>query len=105
MYTTLKDIIELLKSLDQSKTVTYGFGVADSYRGSYCEIAFHPEKNAKVSDMLACAESAIESTYSGYKGGDYTMDEDTECNIAEYGCSGDYINGTIMNYWKLEAEG
>lgn len=99
----LIDLITKLKEIDPEKTVKYGFGSPDSYRGYYEDLAFEPLDNAKIGDMLNHAMSALDATFTGYKGGDFTMHEFTDCWISEYGrCSGNKISDQLINYWKDE---
>lgn len=50
--------------------------------------------------MLEHAKSALGATFTGYKGGEYTMNEYTDCWIAEYGeGDGDKIGPTLMKMW------
>ena len=88
--TTLGKVIEVLSSVDPAKQVSPGFGFADSYRGYYEQVAFEPVPSATVGSMLREAQRAVGRTYEGYKGGKFTMDEDTTCVVASYGVS----NGT-----------
>ena len=57
--------------------------------------------NATISDMLNYAKSAMGNTFEGYKGGEYTMGEDTPCWISPYGESGkaDQIGQTLLKMW------
>lgn len=97
----LKDLIEELEELDQEGIIPFGFDKPDSYRGYYSEVAFQPMECARVGDMLEHAKSALGKTFEGYKSGKYTMEEYTDCYIAEYGCSaGDKIGMTLINMWK-----
>lgn len=100
MQLTLKELITQLESLDQDKVISYGFGSPMSYRGYYDELAFEPEENVTVSHMLENALSALGKTFEGYKGGDFTMRENTPCWIAHYGNTGDEINDTLLSYWS-----
>lgn len=104
-YIYLEALIEELENMDQDAIVRFGFGKPMSYRGYYDELAFEPVENAKISDMLDHARSALNETFEGYKGGEYTMTGDTNCYIAEYGCGGgDMIGPTLINYWKSTKE-
>jgi hypothetical protein len=100
----LQDLIAALKELPQEAAISFGFGEPDSYRGYYDQLAFAPKANTTIGDMLRMAEKALGATFYGYKGGEYTMHEYTDCYIAEYGSSdGDLIGPTLMAYWKQEA--
>ena len=62
-----------------------------SWRGSYCELAisFEFEGNAPtVEEFLKKLNSAIGQTFTGYKGGDFTMGKNTPVWVANYGNSG-----------------
>jgi hypothetical protein len=67
--------------------VSPGFGVPDSYRGYYEQLAFAPKESATLGAMLYHARSAVGRTFEGYKGGEFLMNRDTICVVAEYGCS------------------
>ena len=95
----LQQIIEALAAADQTYIAPLGFGPPDSYRGNYFDIAFEPESNVTVASMLAHAKSALGATFTGYKGGEYTMGENTDCYIAQYGESGgDRIGPVLIAY-------
>lgn len=100
---TLGELIAALKAVpNQNGLVPWGFGQPDSYRGYYEQVAFEPLENVTIASMLAAAESALGATFQGYKGGDYLMDEYTECWIAEYGRrGGDQIGETLLKYMVL----
>lgn len=99
-YIHLKEIIEFLETLNQDAIVPFGFGEPMSYRGYYSELAFEPKENAGIGDMLTHARNALGNTFTGYKGGDYTMTETTDCWIASWGCSGgDKIGPTLLQLW------
>lgn len=94
----LKDLIAFLETQPKDKVVPLGFNYPHSYRGFYSELAFEPKENATIGEMLDCAKEALDSTYEGYKGGDYTMDEYTNCYLAEYGCTGEGIGIYFLKY-------
>ncbi len=101
----LKDVIEFLEKQDPEKVVRYGFGEPDSYRGYYSEVAFEPVGNASFGDMLAHAKSALGATFTGYKGGEYTMHTHTDCWISMYGRTSDNMIGDyLMKYWEMTAK-
>ena len=100
-HTTLGDLIDWLKAQDQNLIVKDGFSSPHSDRGSYDELAFRPEEEAKISDMLRHAESAIGATFAGYKGGEYEMDRHTPVYIGKYGDCGDAITPIHFKYWLL----
>lgn len=99
-------LIEFLSSRNPETIVKNGFGAGMSYRGYYDCLAFEPVKNTTYGQMLEHAMAAMNTTYQGYKGGDFTMTGDTLVYIAEYGCCGDEINELVLSNgipegWKL----
>lgn len=81
----LKELIARLEREPPAKRLKHGFNNPHSYRGDYFELAFDPVENITVGEMLAAAKEALGSTYQGWKGGEFTMNEVTECHIAEEG--------------------
>jgi len=95
---TLGEIIEFLEQQPPEKVVPVGFCNPHSYRGVYEYLAFEPTCGTTVGEMLDEARSALGKTYSGYKGGEYTMDGYTDCWLAEYGCCGETIGPLLLGY-------
>lgn len=102
--TTLGMLIEWLESQDGEMVVRDGFSTPHSDRGSYDELAFSPEKESKIADMLMHAKSAVGATFEGWKGGEFTMHEHTPVYIGDYGSCGEPITPTLFKYWALSAE-
>ena len=99
--TTLDDLIEWLKKQDLELIVSDGFGPPHSDRGSYEELAFKPHSSACLGDMLKYSESALEATFPGWKGGEYTMHGWTPVYIGEDGECGTPITPIHFKYWLL----
>lgn len=63
----------------------------DSYRGFYNELAISYSSGAEeptVEEFLNWARACVGNTFTGYKGGEYLMGEDTPVWISNYGrCS------------------
>lgn len=95
-YLGLSDLIARLEREDPARVLPLGFANPHSYRGDYCDLAFEPVANIAVGDMLAAARSALGATFEGWKGGDYTMFEHTDCWIAERGDSSDNKIGPLL---------
>lgn len=101
----LSDLIEWLEAQDPDTVIKHGFGKPDSYRGYYEDLAFEPADNVTIGSMLAYAKSAMNRTFQGYKSGDYTMGELTECWIAKYGrADGEVIGKVLLKYWATEGK-
>lgn len=106
---TLGRLIKLLEMEPQDNDVRYDFarfttdGVG-SYRGYYDQLAIgwtgEAERPQKVSELLAELKSAVGKTFTGYKGGEYTMDENTPVWCANYGdCHDTAITGIENCSW------
>jgi hypothetical protein len=81
---TLGNLIELLEKLDPKDKVQK-LDEPHSYRGYYTDLAFiRDEYNlAPVGEVLDILKSCVSKTYTGWKGGDYTMDENTPIWVVE----------------------
>ncbi len=66
-------------------------------------LAFSPTEKTTFGEMLKHAKSALGETFEGWKGGDYTMDEYTDCHIGEYGTCGEEITTAHFRLWILTA--
>lgn len=88
-YMELKSLIQILEKLPPDLVIKNGFDCPHSWRGIYAELAFTPTENTVVADMLTDARSAVGATYEGYKGGDFTMDENTRVHFSYYGSDDD----------------
>lgn len=96
---TLGELIEYLEKCDPDLVVPLGFARPHSYRGYYEQLAFSPARNVTVCSMLGHAKNALDATFTGYKGGEYTMRDYTDCWIAEYGSGdGQGIGPILLDY-------
>ena len=95
---TLGELIEFLEKRDPSKVVSFGFWSPHSYRGYYEQLAFEPITDTTVGEMLKAARMALGSTFSGWKGGEYTMHDCTECWIANAGNCGEPLGRALMRF-------
>ena len=94
---TLGQLIKKLEEVkDKGKVIEFGFGNPHSWRGSYDQLAFEPKNNVTIQEMLDDAKKALNSTYYGHKGGQYTMVNNTSINI-DY--EGDWSDGECL--WNL----
>lgn len=92
----LQELIDTLKKYPEDQIVPLGFDSAHSYRGYYEQLAFEPEKNTTVGAMLREAEFALGTTFQGWKGGDYRMNEYTSVWLAVEGDCGEEIGPTLL---------
>lgn len=86
---TLIQVIKRLCDEPSDKPVKHGWGRGKSYRGYYDQLAFEPVENTTVGAMCEEASKCVGKHMSGYKGGEYWMNEATLCNVASYGECGD----------------
>jgi len=96
---TLGELIKRLTEEDPTRVVPLGFGTPHSYRGYYDNVSFSPKENVTIGEMLRHAKSALGATFSGWKGGEYTMHEFSPVWISEEGCvSGQSIGDILLDY-------
>lgn len=90
---TLGDLIKFLGDQEGHMIVRVGDvdeatypAFPDSYRGYYADLAFAPTGEPITCDeLLKRCKLALNSTYKGYKGGDFVMSEDTPLWLSAYG--------------------
>lgn len=93
---SLGELIEILEAEDPNKVVPFGFGDPHSYRGYYDELGFEPKRNVTVASMLADCRRSLGATFTGYKGGEYTMSTYTQCWLARWGDTSDDTLGPAL---------
>ena len=87
---TLGKMIGLLSAASPDLPVSYADGKspgrAGSYRGYYSDLSFSDSADAvtAVQFLFSCSQH-LGKVFEGYKGGDYTMREDTPLSRSEYG--------------------
>lgn len=84
---TLGELVAALEPI-WGHRIELGLAHPHSYRGSYNYVAFYPAEDVPVEEMLLEARGAIGSTFTAYKGGDYTMTAETPVYVAEWGSTG-----------------
>lgn len=99
---------EIIEALDTAiaeggdREVRWGFDPKrpHSWRGSYSELSFPPAEGVTLSAMSDALKDALDKTFEGYKGGDFTMHLATEVYIDPYGsCPGNRIGQSLIAYW------
>ena len=93
---TLGELIERLEMEDSNTRINIGLGNPHSYRGIFEDLAFELVEDVTIGEMLQSARSAINNTYTGWHGGDYTMTEETWVHLAEFGESGTPISNILI---------
>ena len=100
---TLGEFIKKLEAIDKNLIIRFDFGgltVAgiDSYRGNYYDLALafcEPNSNENyttVDSVLKLCKDAIGKTFTGWKGGEFEMNEDTLLWVANIG----YVSNTAI---------
>ena len=85
---TLGKLIEALEAMSGDAQVA-NLRDPDSYRGYYSDLYFELQEGTRpASELLADCKAAMGQVFTGYKGGNYTMDALTPLWIATYGCCG-----------------
>lgn len=80
-----------VKAWGPNRIPRLGFRNPHSYRGVYVDLAFEPAEDVTLGEMLAAARGAVGATYTGWKGGEFTMTRETDVHLAEIGCGGEEI--------------
>lgn len=100
---TLGKFIKALEKCSRKATVTLEpFGAIptcfDSYRGYYSDLAlgyvfseYSPDVEITVEQLLKMAKKCIGKTFTGWKGGDFVMDETTPLWISNLGKCSDIV--------------
>lgn len=108
--TTLGELISTLKRKNLDASVKFDFGGfvpdgIDSYRGYYEQLAigYKPGKEkVSIADLIKLCEDANGETFAGWKGGEYTMDDDTPVWVANRGkCHGTAIRDILDFGWHV----
>lgn len=100
---TLGELIAKLEQQDASALLAVQYHESirqvsdvDSYRGYYSDLSIEPggDSYGTVADGLDLLREAIGKTFTGYKGGEYTMSNRTIVWVDHYGnCSGLGVTG------------
>lgn len=101
----LGELIKELEYLDPKLDLVVDVGGSidepHSYRGYYCDLSFNPSNDTKtVGEVLSLAKDALGKSYTGYKGGEYTMDKRTPIWYSNYGECGREIVGVSVTGGK-----
>ncbi len=84
---TLGEVIAWAEALPADLEIA-GLTKPHSYRGYYCDLAFEPCEKTTAGKLLELCRDAMGRVFTGYKGGHYTMGENTPVWVANYGNCG-----------------
>jgi len=100
----LKELKEHIKGFKPNTEFKYGLSLPFSWRGSYAEVGFEILKEPSTrEEILDKIELAYTETFMGYKGGDYTYNDNTDVNFEEDTSS--YTDGAYCARIISEIEG
>lgn len=87
---TLGEMVAFMReAVESGASFSNGFCCPHSFAGDFSSVAFAPSDTTDAQAMLECAESAMNQTFTGFEGGQFTMSEDTPVWMAEEGeCEG-----------------
>jgi hypothetical protein len=98
---TIGDMLTKLDQFNDDETVTYSNGAYfdgsfGSYRGYYEDMYLGFDREDQGCNTVGHLKTALESALShgemtGYKGGEFSIEEDTLLWSASYGCIGDMV--------------
>ncbi len=97
---TLGLLVERLSALPPEAMVP-GLTNAHSYRGYYSDLAFEPAPEMKAGELLDVVKGCVGQTYTGWKGGDFFMDEDAPVWLSTEGHSSE--NPMPLNAYGQES--
>lgn len=97
-HVTLGELIRELDAVPPDLPVLLDDGMSPgpphSYRGHYADLAFEPTKSSVTAgDLLEWSRRALGGTFTGWKGGDFTMDTRTPLWVASEGDLGRALVG------------
>jgi len=89
----VKEVLTYLDNLHPATALPFTLSDPHCDRGSYRDVAFAlTNEPSTVAEVRAVVASVIGKTYYGWKGGDFTMDEWSDCCIGpDYGEVGEPI--------------
>ena len=97
---TIDDVIETLQELKNDHKIKWVAGIkdcGDSYRGCYHNFAVEPTDDVTdrflIDEIIDFFKQVIGTSYTGYKGGEYTMQEETLVNVTYYSEVGPMLVG------------
>ena len=94
---TIGEVLDAIKGVDDELTVLFAFGgvhptTVDSWRGIYSEaaIGFSPgdygDPRRTVGEFRKELNNALNSSFDGWKGGEYTYERNTPLHVDNRGC-------------------
>jgi hypothetical protein len=102
----IRDIIAYVSPYPREMRLKRGFTNPHSYRGYYEELGVVWAPNVSIGEMIDMFQGAIGSTYQGWKGGDYTMDEKRDVFVVHgVGETGEPVSTWMLRVLLQEVSG
>lgn len=99
----IKEYLEEYINANGDCIVANGWIEADSYRGYYDQLAVQPCTTAKtINQLIKVLVDSVGCTFTGYKGGEYTMYWDTDVYYANYGETGPSITKAFLKNYIID---
>jgi hypothetical protein len=93
---SIQELYETILHFDQGVTLFSAPSKPHSYRGYYERLAFEPSiVNSTIGEFRTMLIDCIGKTFTGYKGGKFTMCKDTIVHLAHCGSTGGEIIGLV----------
>lgn len=95
---TIGSALDILNKYDKNKIVPlgWGFGSAHSNRGYYSDLGLEPKTNVTIGEMIEELSNSIGKTFTGWKGGEFDMDENTDIHLSNEGSCGTNISNIFL---------
>lgn len=94
---TLGEVIDYLRAAPSYSMVSGLSLDADSYRGYYERIAIDQGDWVRAHSLADYLDEKIDTTMTGYKGGEYPVTKQTLVHVAAYGYTGPMLVGFILD--------
>lgn len=94
----LGSLISVLNRYDKTLKLRLGFHKPHSHRGDYSQLAFELKFNVTIGEMLVSCHEALDNNYTGWKGGEYTMNKYSDVCLAVEGRVGTEISELLLDY-------
>jgi hypothetical protein len=95
---SIREVITFLEQYPREMYVPKGFDIAHSYRGYYEDLGVCWVYQTTVGAMIDTLKGAIGSTYEGWKGGLFTMEEKKTDGfvVNGVGCTGEPVSTWML---------
>lgn len=95
---TISSALEILNQYDKNKIVELGWGEdsGHSNRGYYSDLGLEPQYNVTIGEMIDELKNCVGRTFTGWKGGEFEMDMNTDIHLSNEGSCGTNISNIFL---------